>query len=225
MSAIHANAQDVILMKDGNTIVSKILEITASDIKYKKFSNLEGPTYTISKADVKVINYANGEKDSFEETTTTPTETTLPPTSKREASINQLQTLSYEQLSSMTNASFGDLYRQKAKRLKLAGWIGGGALVATGVILALAMIGDDFYEVLCYASIPLVGAGAVWTTAFLLRANHIKKKAYSALNTTPIMHYDFHMKNGKSLMTGVDLLQDSRMPNSRTIGLGLRYNF
>lgn len=59
-------AQDVIVLKDGSTIISKVLEINQHDIKYKKYSNQNGPTYTINKIDIMSINYENGERDVFE---------------------------------------------------------------------------------------------------------------------------------------------------------------
>ena len=61
-----ALAQDVIVKKDGSTILSKVLEVNTADIKYKKFSNQNGPTYTINMSDVMAINYENGEKDTFD---------------------------------------------------------------------------------------------------------------------------------------------------------------
>ena len=36
-----------------------------ADIKYKKFSNQNGPTYTINKSEIMSINYENGDKDVF----------------------------------------------------------------------------------------------------------------------------------------------------------------
>lgn len=60
-------AQDVIVKKDGTTILSKVLEVNMSDIKYKKFSNKKGPTYSINKSDIMCINYENGEKDVFDD--------------------------------------------------------------------------------------------------------------------------------------------------------------
>ena len=39
MCSVNIQAQDVIVMKDGSTIISKVLEVNAADIKYKKFSN------------------------------------------------------------------------------------------------------------------------------------------------------------------------------------------
>ena len=59
-------AQDVIVKKDGSTILSKVLEIGSTEVKYKKQSNLDGPTYTLSTADILSINYENGEKETFE---------------------------------------------------------------------------------------------------------------------------------------------------------------
>lgn len=62
---VCANSQDVIVKKDGSTIISKVQEISATDVKYKKFSNLSGPIYTISKVEIMAINYENGDKDTF----------------------------------------------------------------------------------------------------------------------------------------------------------------
>ena len=36
-------------------------------VKYKKFSNQQGPTYTINKSEVMAINYESGDKDTFED--------------------------------------------------------------------------------------------------------------------------------------------------------------
>lgn len=68
LMAVDVHAQDIIVKKDGNTIVSKVLEVNAADVKYKKYSNLDGPTYTISKAELLSINYKNGDRDLFEDT-------------------------------------------------------------------------------------------------------------------------------------------------------------
>ena len=63
--SLDVSAQDVIVKKDGSTILSKVLEVNQNDIKYKKHSNKNGPTYTINKSDIISINYENGEKDTF----------------------------------------------------------------------------------------------------------------------------------------------------------------
>ena len=60
-------AQDLITKKDGTDIQAKILEITTNEVKYKRFSNLEGPTYSILKSDILLVRYENGEVEMFEE--------------------------------------------------------------------------------------------------------------------------------------------------------------
>ncbi len=62
-ASVSATAQDIIVMKNGDIVQSKVQEITPTEIKYKKFSNLNGPLYTIEKATVLSINYENGEKE------------------------------------------------------------------------------------------------------------------------------------------------------------------
>lgn len=56
-------AQDLIVLKDGNEINSKVLEVNISDIKYKKTDNLDGPMYLVLKSEVFMIKYKNGTKD------------------------------------------------------------------------------------------------------------------------------------------------------------------
>lgn len=60
-------AQDVIVKKDGSTILAKVLEVNTDNIRYKKHSNPNGPTYTIGKSEIMSINYENGEKEFFKE--------------------------------------------------------------------------------------------------------------------------------------------------------------
>lgn len=66
-----AIAQDVIVMKDQSTIMSKVLEITSTEIKYKKWNNQDGPTYSINRSEVVSINYENGEVENFSKATQT----------------------------------------------------------------------------------------------------------------------------------------------------------
>lgn len=58
-------AQDVIVKKDGTTILSKVLEVNETNLRYKKFKNPQGPTYSISLSEIMSVNYENGEKDTF----------------------------------------------------------------------------------------------------------------------------------------------------------------
>lgn len=56
---------DNVIMKDGQEISAKVLEITDDIVKIKKCENLNGPTYKIDKSSILMIRYANGTKDIF----------------------------------------------------------------------------------------------------------------------------------------------------------------
>lgn len=63
--AVNTFAQDIIVLKDGSTIISKVIELGLSEIKYKEFSNLQGPERVIARKNVMRIDYENGEEYSF----------------------------------------------------------------------------------------------------------------------------------------------------------------
>lgn len=58
-------SQDVITKKTGEDINAIVTEVNQADIKYKKFDNQNGPTFSLLKSDVVMIRYANGTKDLF----------------------------------------------------------------------------------------------------------------------------------------------------------------
>lgn len=53
-------AQDLIILKDGNTIEAKVIEISPTEIRYKRFDHLDGPTIVVLAAEVLSIRYENG---------------------------------------------------------------------------------------------------------------------------------------------------------------------
>jgi len=71
VSILSAHAQDIITKTNGDDIKAKVLEVTQTDIKYKRFESPDGPAYTISKADVLMIRYQDGTKDIFTTETNT----------------------------------------------------------------------------------------------------------------------------------------------------------
>ena len=50
-------SQDEITKKDGLIIKVKVTEITDDLVKYKKFENLEGPTYNLEMSKILQIKY------------------------------------------------------------------------------------------------------------------------------------------------------------------------
>jgi hypothetical protein len=60
-----AIAQDIITRTDGVTIEASILQISTTQIEYKKFNQPEGPVYLISLSDVHRVEGADGIKRTF----------------------------------------------------------------------------------------------------------------------------------------------------------------
>jgi hypothetical protein len=58
-------SQDIITKKNGEDIKAQVLEVTDTEVKYKKFEQASGPTYTASKKDIVLIRYQDGSKDLF----------------------------------------------------------------------------------------------------------------------------------------------------------------
>lgn len=59
-------SQDTIRFTRGETKAVKVMEIGINEIKYVRFDNPTGPTYTVNKYDVQSIKFANGQIDVFE---------------------------------------------------------------------------------------------------------------------------------------------------------------
>ena len=59
-------AQDKIHKKNGDVVEAKVLEIGESEIKYKIFSDQDGPTYSVDKDRLKKIIYQNGREETYE---------------------------------------------------------------------------------------------------------------------------------------------------------------
>lgn len=61
-------AQDIIIKRNADEIEAIVKEIGIHTVTYKRFSNPDGPDYTISKSEIFMIKYANGEKEVFTDT-------------------------------------------------------------------------------------------------------------------------------------------------------------
>lgn len=57
-------AQDTIVHKSGQSVQAKIIEITPTEVKYKRFDNPEGPLFIDAKSDITMIQYENGTKET-----------------------------------------------------------------------------------------------------------------------------------------------------------------
>ncbi len=64
--AASAAAQDLIVKTDSAKIEARILEISPSDVRYKRFSNPDGPTYVLPVQQIAYLRYANGEVERLQ---------------------------------------------------------------------------------------------------------------------------------------------------------------
>jgi len=132
-NAQPARKNDVLIKRDSSKVEVLIQEISESQVKYKKISDLEGPLFTILKKEIATIIYGNGEVENFpapieqyfEEVTVAPV---VPykeekPEVKRPGNSAQLEA-NYK------------LYARKAATYKTMGIIGG----AVGVLFTVVGI-------------------------------------------------------------------------------------
>lgn len=60
MEICSVAAQDLIIRRDGKIIEARVMEISPTEIRYKRFDHLDGPTIVIPAANVLSIRYENG---------------------------------------------------------------------------------------------------------------------------------------------------------------------
>ena len=58
-------AQDIIITKDSKRIEAKIIEVTPTTVKYKKWSYQDGPDIYEAKSNIAAIMWGNGEVEAF----------------------------------------------------------------------------------------------------------------------------------------------------------------
>ena len=58
---------DNIILRNGDEVRAKVIEVQEELIKYRKCDNLSGPLYSVKKVDVYLVKYANGTKELMKE--------------------------------------------------------------------------------------------------------------------------------------------------------------
>ena len=212
-------AQDVIVKKDGSTVVCRIVEVTKTEVIYKKWSDQQGSNYIVNQKDLTAIHHENGTKTAFDAAPAVPAETAPSANAQPLTDADllkmagvQADTPQYEMM-------------QKAKRLKKAGWISGGIMLAAGALITGCF--DSFDDEIYGLTVGplLMGGGIITTTACLVRAKNLKKKASRlSVSSAPLYQQDFKLKNGTTLSPSLDILKDNTQRNT-TFGVGLTYNF
>lgn len=213
LCSIGASAQDVIVKKDGSTILCRVVEVSSSEIIYKRWSDLDGSNYVMNRTDASAINYENGKRENLGEMTNL-----YAPSNQNDGT----QMMNDNALLAMDLQS-GSL---QAKKWRTKGWIGGIAAVGLGALLIKIGTNADHDEtaVKYYISGGILAIGGItWTTVCLNKAHKYATKA-DWLQTSNIWQNEIKLKDGSSLTAGVDVLKDRKF-NNQTIGIGLSYNF
>ena len=65
MFAANAQAQDIISMRNGQTVKAKVTEVNETSVKYSLFDEPDGPVYTVGKDDISSIEYKSGRVETF----------------------------------------------------------------------------------------------------------------------------------------------------------------
>ncbi|WP_354578182.1 hypothetical protein [Hymenobacter sp. UYP22] len=63
LAGFAAHAQDLLTKTTGEEVQVKVLEITPTEVRYKRTDNPDGPLITVRRNDVFMIRYANGTKE------------------------------------------------------------------------------------------------------------------------------------------------------------------
>ena len=58
---------DVIIFRDGTELRTRIIEVSSSEVRYKRCDNLSGPVYVSRKSDLFQLRYSNGTKELMKE--------------------------------------------------------------------------------------------------------------------------------------------------------------
>lgn len=220
LCSVSVLAQDEIVKKDGSTIVCRVVEVTTTEIAYKKWGNLNGSTYVMDKSLVAAINYENGKKVTIGET-----ESLYKPGNQNDGvqNYNDAALLKIDE-----DAHFTPPTSPKVKTLRIIGVVGGGALAASGLIYLASSSKDDKGKhsssdeaITC----GLLGCGGICVATCFIIAHKTQKRIESQYyNIHSLYQHNIPFNNGSSLSVGADMVSNDYI-GSNTLCLGLRYNF
>jgi len=97
-------AQDQLFKKDNSKLLVKVTEVSPEEIKYKLFNNLNGPTYVVSKSEVALLIYENGQHEVMN-TSAEPLATPQRPM-KPQSGMNKSDSLKYYKYQSSLALNF-----------------------------------------------------------------------------------------------------------------------
>lgn len=216
---VSVSAQDVIIKKDGSTIVCKVVEVTKNEIVYKRWTDLNGSNFVMERSAASSINYQDGRK-----VTLSNAESLYNPNNQN----NGANLYNDNALLKMDYAAQHPNLKQKAKALKITGIATGLIGVAIGVPFIIKGASSDKGSSTEFWTYGGIGAGfcvAGGLSYFLCnaKANKYLREA-SQLYSTNLIKSEFNLGDGRSIIPSIDLIRDQAM-NQQTFGVGIQYNF
>lgn len=152
-----SNAQDVIVKKDNSTILSKVIKISPTEIEYKKWSNLDGPIYTINKSEVSSINYQNGEIDKFDKQTKDFDVKTRMKRVGRNLVLDHV-VLTDEEVRNIYGEEYYETYKGARQQM------------GAGTFFAIVFVGSLCWDIICFANMVFEKDNALMVTTWGRRA-------------------------------------------------------
>ncbi len=209
---IAAIGQDIIVLRDGDTVQSKVMEVGENDVKYKKWDNVNGPTYTMSISKISAINYQNGTKDSFS-------------VHKSYTTKNQVKSsdeFSYSELLNK-NKNIDFLKREELLRRARANNITGTIIAIGGIVggICIGTFGDG--HSLWGASLALGIPGFIGGCMFWYTGAELKEEAYQ-INTASIPIDCIIINNNMKIEPSI-VCFESTMYKSTSLGIGAKVFF
>ena len=123
LSFVFTKGQDQLFKKDNTKLEVKVFEVSPTQIKYKLFSNPDGPLYVINKNEVALIIYKNGQHEAFKDLPVENTNTNVPDNSyeiavaerneaeqKKFLELTQKDNIAFCNMSEVANFAFGGSY-------------------------------------------------------------------------------------------------------------------
>lgn len=139
IGSLDVYAQDILQLKDGGKIEVKLLEINETSIKYKRWDNLNGPSYTISITKVYSIIYENGTMDKFDIETIAKSDVATSIEQAGNQVSNSIDNSGNKISKGIDNSVLlrKNELKNQAHTLKVLGWIAGIAVIGGGVAVGL----------------------------------------------------------------------------------------
>lgn len=196
-------AQDIIHKKDGTSVKSNVLEIGTNEVKYKKWENPNGPTYTISLSIISFIRYQNGQVDTF---------------NKEENNEQEFIDVRVHQPYQETNIDYFNRKELLKSYHRHRNWAIAIAIIGVGSAVPVTILAEqNQWLPITWGAISLSASIYLWK-----EAENKRKQAYS-IQTVSFYKHTFNL-GCNNLTASFDVISNN-LNKERSFGIGLNLLF